>query len=95
MRAGVCTVAEREKCEVEVGDDPANLEWTCANCPKKRAEDLHPYTTKLLRLRTLKAAGFPFRANDLTPEEWLDLGRIEQEFEYDRQLRRNQHTHHR
>ena len=92
MRAGICTAEEREKCELEFGE---NLEWTCANCPKKSADSLHPYTTKLLRLRTLKAAGFPFRANDLTPEEWLDLGRIEQELEYDRQLRRNQHTHQR
>jgi len=26
----------------------------------------------------LKLAGYPFRANDLTPEEWNDLGRAEE-----------------
>ena len=54
------------------------LDWTCRNCPKKKAEDLHPYTHKLLNLRMLRMAGYPFRANDLTYEEWLDLGQMEQ-----------------
>jgi hypothetical protein len=26
----------------------------------------------------MKNGGYPFRANDLTIEEWIDLGRIEQ-----------------
>jgi len=26
----------------------------------------------------MSKAGYPFRANDLTPEEWVDLGKIEQ-----------------
>jgi hypothetical protein len=30
-----------------------------------------------LRLRQLKLAGYPFRANDLTLEEWADLGNLE------------------
>jgi len=36
------------------------------------------YTLKLLRVRLLRQAGYPLHANDLTPEEWQDLGRIEQ-----------------
>jgi len=60
---------------MEFGD---NLEWTCKNCQKKRAEDLHPYTLKLLRIRMLREAGYPLCVNDLTYEEWLDLGRLEQ-----------------
>ena len=60
---------------MEFGD---NLEWACENCQKMRAEDLDPYTIKLLRIHTLREAGYPFRANDLTYEEWLDLGRLEQ-----------------
>ena len=62
----------------EVGEDDENREWTCAHCPKTRLEDLNPYTHKLLRLRMLRAAGYPFEANDLTYEEWLDLGRLNQ-----------------
>ncbi len=65
-----CTEAERRKCEAEFGD---NLEWTCERCPKKRPEDIHPYTMKILRLRRLIRAGYPFQANDLTVEEWEDL----------------------
>lgn len=55
-----------------------HLEWACSKCPTKRFEDLHPYTHKLLGLRTLRMAGYPFEANDLTMEEWGDLGRIEE-----------------
>jgi len=55
-----------------------HLEWACGNCPKKKDEDeISPYTYKLLRMRALKIAGYPVRANDLTMEEWLDLAEIE------------------
>jgi hypothetical protein len=50
--------------------------WACAHCATCRPQDLHPYTLKLLRLRLLQAGGYPFRRNDLTIEEWMDLGRI-------------------
>lgn len=75
MREGLCDDEERKKCEVESGD---NLAWACANCPKTRVEDLHPYTHKLLRIHTLRKAGYPLKENDLTYEEWLDLGKVEQ-----------------
>jgi hypothetical protein len=77
-------VAEREKCEAQFGEDRMNLDWACANCPKKTVTSLHSYTRKLLYLHTLKAAGYPFSPNDLTPEEWLDLGRIELGLNHDR-----------
>jgi len=75
LAAGICDETEEEKCRNEFGD---KLAWTCANCPKTREEDLSEYTVKLLKMRTLRMAGYPLRANDLTYEEWLDLGRIEQ-----------------
>jgi len=74
IQKGLCNGNDREKCEIEF---EGVLEWTCKNCPKKKAEDLNPYTHKLLRLRTLRTAGYPFGANDLTYEEWLDLGQLE------------------
>ena len=73
----MCTPKDRAKCTAEI-DDEEHLEWTCKNCPKKKPEDLHPYTHKLLRLRRLKLAGYPFGANDLTMEEWFDLGKMEE-----------------
>lgn len=59
-----------------MGDGP-ELEWACDHCPKKKAGDLHPYTIKLFRLRRLRMAGYPFEADDLTVEEWMDLGMLE------------------
>ena len=53
------------------------LPWTCSQCEKRKAEDLHEYTRKMFRIRHLKIAGYPFTANDLTLEEWEDLGRVE------------------
>jgi hypothetical protein len=32
----------------------------------------------MFRIRRLKTAGYPFGPNDLTPEEWSDLGLIEE-----------------
>ena len=75
MTSGVCTDEEKEKCRNEFGD---NLEWACGKCEKNREKDIHPYTAKLLRIRNMRMAGYPFGANDLTFEEWEDLGAIEQ-----------------
>lgn len=36
------------------------------------------YTIKMLNLRTLQKAGYPFGANDLTLEEWSDLGQVKE-----------------
>lgn len=52
------------------------MEWACANCPRRRASDLHPYTHKLLRLRNLQLGGYPLGQDDLTVEEWIDLGQF-------------------
>jgi len=73
----LCDEKEQAKCRAEMGDGP-ELEWACNHCPKKKAQDLHAYTFKLFRLRRLRMAGYPFEANDLTVEEWMDLGRIEE-----------------
>lgn len=73
LQKGLCTENEKKKCEAEFG---VNIEWACANCPQKRPEDLSPYTVKLLSVRKLQKAGYPLEANDLTLEEWFDLGLI-------------------
>lgn len=48
----------------------------CSHCEKKRAEDLHPYTHKILSNISLQDAGYPIEANDLTLEEWHDLAAL-------------------
>lgn len=77
IQEGLCTDEEYDKCVKEFGTG-RELEWTCDHCPKIRDTDLHPYTVKLLENRLLKLGGYPFSANDFTPEEWIDLGRLEQ-----------------
>ncbi len=32
----------------------------------------------MFRIRQLKEAGYPFGKNDLTLEEWMDLGTVEE-----------------
>ena len=54
------------------------LSWACSQCEKKKEDDLDEYTLKIFRIRHLKMAGYPFRANDLSLEEWEDLGRAEE-----------------
>ena len=74
LSRGVCEEEEKRKCRIEVGD---NLDAVCAKCPKKRQTEISDYTAKLLRVRSMRLAGYPIRANDLTHEEWIDLGKIE------------------
>lgn len=71
----MCTDDEYAQCKF---DYEGNLEWACKHCETKRHEDLHPYTHKLLRIHLLRMGGFPMPADDLTLDEWMDLGRITQ-----------------
>jgi len=66
-----------------VGDDgdETALEWACENCPKKRSSDPNPSTHKLLRLRSLQAGGYVIDNDELSAEEWMDLGWIKQALE--------------
>jgi hypothetical protein len=73
LRKGLCAKTDRDKCVEEFDDGPA-LDWNCKNCPKKRAQDLSQWTLHLLRIRRLQTGGYPFRANDLDIETWMDLG---------------------
>lgn len=76
MAKGLCDDAQEKTCLAEVGD--ALLDWTCSQCEKKKSSDISPYTSQIFRLRKLRLAGYPFKADDLTYEEWLDLGAVEE-----------------
>ena len=79
IRRGLCGPETEEECRDEVGQE--NLEWTCKQCPKKKADDLHPYTAKLIELLAMQRGGYPFQADDLTRDEWIDLGRLKEALE--------------
>ena len=36
--------------------------------------DIHPWTIHLIDLWRLQKAGYPFEKNDLSYQEWIDLG---------------------
>lgn len=76
MKGELCNEREMEKCEEEM--DGPELAWACANCQKKKSEEVHEYTHKLLNIRTLQKAGFPLDPEILNYEEWLDLGKVNQ-----------------
>ena len=75
----MCTEEEREKCLIEVAEE--NLEWTCTNCKKQKADVISPWTYHLLQIRKLQKAGYPFDKNELTIEEWQDLGTVNEKIE--------------
>jgi len=45
-------------------------------CKKKKRDPIGAYTHHILNLRFLVLAGYPFEKNDLSYEEWMDLGII-------------------
>jgi len=69
----VCNPDEEEKCRQEIGNEEL-LKWSCEKCEKKKVDSIHPWTNHLLVLRRLVLAGYPFKRNDLSIQEWLDLG---------------------
>jgi len=75
LKDGLCTEKDEKVCREKHGK---YLEWTCENCPKKKADEIMDYTRKMLRVWRLQRAGFPMSANDLTLEEWEDLGRMKE-----------------
>lgn len=60
---------------------PDGLRWACSNCPKKRSADLHAYTKKLLHIKAMQDGGYPYGKNDLTVDEWLDIGQVRRALE--------------
>lgn len=50
-------------------------EWTCSNCPRPPHFSAEAaMARKIAFMLELKEAGYPFSADDLTPDEWRLLG---------------------
>jgi hypothetical protein len=69
----VCTSEDELKCRVE---NEGYEEWACEKCEKKKSRESSPWTMHLMYLRNLQKGGYPFKANDLSLEEWIDLGML-------------------
>jgi len=55
----------------------------CGGCERKENEDYEPseWFNHIWFLYMLQRAGYPFNKNDLTLEEWIDLGILKEELE--------------
>jgi hypothetical protein len=73
LSRNVCDPTEEARCREEIGSEEF-ISWACSKCDKKKSRELHPWTNHILFLRILMKAGYPFCKNDLSLEEWLDLG---------------------
>jgi len=71
--SNVCSEEEKKKCQAEFGK---YLEWSCENCEKKKAGEIHPYTKYLLFIRRMIKGGRPYRAEEFSDEQWYHLGLI-------------------
>ena len=69
--------------EEEFDDDESlgeYADWVKREAREITVESLQPRTLYLWRNYTLKRGGYPFTANELTPEDWLELGMMERMF---------------
>ncbi len=55
-------------------------EWVKRESREITVENLQPRTMYLWKNYNLKRGGYPFTANELTPEDWLDLGIMDRMF---------------
>lgn len=68
----LCGLDQQRRCRTENG---AFAPWACQVCEEYlRPEAVSPWTWHLVFLLQLQRAGYPFKANELTLEEWLLLG---------------------
>lgn len=54
--------------------------WVKRESAEITLEKLRPLTLYLWKNYNLKHGGYPFEADDLTPQDWLDLGVMERMF---------------
>lgn len=74
-----CTPAKKKECAKSCG--PANLEAVCAACEHRHKHDPSPWFLHISYLAALVRAGYPFMADDLTIDEWLDIGALREDYE--------------
>ncbi len=78
MGLNVCDPEQEERCKKQ---DGSFWQSSCRRCEKKKIGDVHPWALHLIDLRRLKKAGYPFDKNDLSYDEWMDLGLLNEMME--------------
>ena len=72
----VCDQGSKEQCWKSYKGKLSEFKNLCARCEKKKGRKISDWTLHLLDLRRLTLAGYPFGKDDLSYEEWVDLGLI-------------------
>ncbi len=63
------------------GTPPSQLAMVCATCPRKRDYEPSPWFAHINHLYNLVRAGYPFGPDDLSLEEWTDIGILRDHYE--------------
>ncbi len=56
------------------------LAFMCSQCEGREKYQPSEWFNHIMFLYGLQRGGYPFRANDLTIDEWLDLGTVRDHF---------------
>lgn len=59
----------------------ATFEQACAICDRKQTEAPDPWIQHIMFLYGLTRGGYPFDRDDLTLDEWQDIGTLRDEIE--------------
>jgi hypothetical protein len=57
------------------------VDSVCPSCPKRQERRPSEWLTHIWYLFLLQRGGYPFEKNDLSVEEWIDLGIVREHFE--------------
>lgn len=58
-----------------------HLEVMCAQCEHKEPYMPSEWFRHIWYLYRMQVGGYPFGANDLTPDEWMDIGTLKEDIE--------------
>jgi hypothetical protein len=72
-----------ERCRAVNGP---NLDVICAGCKRNESKQPGPWFQHIWFLMQLQDGGYPYEKDDLTVEEWLDLGEMRKALEQARSL---------
>ena len=73
-----CTTERKKECIIASGE---LINLVCSQCSAKEEYEPSAWFNHIWFLYSLQVAGYPFAKDDLTVEEWLDLGILKAELE--------------
>ncbi|HHT9137386.1 MAG TPA: hypothetical protein ACFYEK_09115 [Candidatus Wunengus sp. YC60] len=73
-----CTPEKKKRCAKDCGP---HLEFACKTCEANKEHEPSEWFNHIWFFYALQRGGYPFRANDLTVDEWMDLGLLKEELE--------------